>query len=98
LCARRSCGIIALVTASVYSRALLRAAELLGGRDRLATALRVSRDELDSWIGSAAKPPREVFLRAVDIILDETSVAADPNDTPDTPPHDAAGSSQRYID
>ena len=86
------------MTASVYSRALLRAAELIGGRDKLASALRVPKDELDKWIGGDAKPPREVFLRVVDIILDETGAAGEPNDTPDPPPRDAAGSSQRYID
>jgi len=86
------------VIASVYSRALLRAAELLGGRDRLAKALQVPNEELDQWIKGDAKPPREVFLRVVDIILDETSAAGEPSDTPETPPHDAAGSSRRYID
>ena len=84
--------------ASVYSRALLRAAELLGGRDRLANALQVPKEELDKWIKGDAKPAREVFLRVVDIILDETSAAGEPSDTPETPPHDAAGSSRRYID
>ncbi|HET7362830.1 MAG TPA: hypothetical protein VFJ70_04565 [Burkholderiales bacterium] len=86
------------MTASVYSRALLRAAELLGGRDQLARVLRVPKDELHKWIAGDAKPPRELFLRVVDIILDETSAAGGPTETPDTPPHDAAGSSQRYID
>ena len=86
------------MTASVYSRALLRAAELLGGCDKLARVLRVPKDELDTWIGGDAKPSREVFLRVVDIILDETGPAGDANDVPEPPPHDAAGSSQRYID
>jgi hypothetical protein len=86
------------VTATVYSRALLRAAELLGGRDKLARVLRLPKDELNKWIGGDAKPPREMFLRVVDIILDETSAAGDPNDAPDPPPRDAAGSSRRYID
>ena len=86
------------MTASVYSRALLRAVELLGGRDKLARVLRAPKDELDKWIAGDAKPPRELFLRVVDIILDETGAAGGPNGTPDPPPHDAAGSSQRYID
>ena len=89
---------MALVTATVYSRALLRAAELLGGCDKLARVLRVPKDELDKWVGGDAKPPREVFLRVVDIILDETAAAGEPNDPPEPPPRDAAGSSQRCID
>ena len=83
--------------ASVYSRAVLRAAELLGGRDKLGKVLRVPKDELDKWISGAAKPPREVFLRVVDIILDETGVAGDPGDTPEAPPRDAAGPSRSCI-
>ena len=60
--------------------------------------LRVPKDEVDKWIAGGAKPPREVFLRAVDLILDETGAAGASNDAPEPPPHDAAGSSQRYID
>ena len=86
-----------LVSASVYSRALLRAAELLGGRDKLSKVLRVPKDELDTWIRGDAKPPREVFLRVVDIILDETAATGNSNDTPEPPPRDAAGSSRRCI-
>jgi len=97
LCLSGRYGIIAPVTASVYSRALLRAAELMGGRDKLARALRVPKGELDKWIADDAKPPREVFLRVVDLILDGT--AGEGSDTPESPPpRDAAGSSQRYID
>jgi len=80
------------MSASVYSRALLRAAELL------AKVLRLPKAELDSWIAGDAKPPREVFLQVVDLILDETGPAGGPDDATDPPPHDAAGSSQRYRD
>jgi hypothetical protein len=85
------------VTGTVYSRALLRAAELAGGRDKLARVLRVPKAEIDKWTAGEAKPPREVFLRVVDLILDETAGAG--AETPDSPPpRDAAGSSERYID
>ena len=89
---------IGRVTASVYSRALLRAAELVGGRDKLARVLRVPLSELDKWIAGEAKPPREVFLRVVDLILDETGPANGATDAQDpTPPRDAAdGSSEHY--
>ena len=87
------------VTATVYSRALLRAAELLGGREKLARVLRVPVSEIHKWIGGEAKPPREVFLRVVDLILDETGPASDAGDAQDTtPPRDAAGSSEHYRD
>lgn len=85
------------VTANVYSRALLRAVELVGGRDKLARVLRVPVSEIDKWIAGEAKPPREVFLRVVDLILDETGPANGSGDAQDpTPPRDAAGSSEHY--
>ena len=49
----------AAVTATVYGRALLRAAELLGGREKLARVLRVPASEIDKWIGGETKPPRD---------------------------------------
>jgi len=85
------------VTASVYSRALLRATELAGGRDKLARVLRVPLSELDKWIAGETKPPREVFLRVVDLILDETGPANGATDAQDpTPPRDAAGGSSDH--
>jgi len=84
---------------SVYSRALSRAAELLGGRDKLAKVLQVSTADLDKWIADRAKPPREIFLRIVDLILDETAHASGGEDAAEPPPsRDAAGSSRHYLD
>src|SRR3954462_2732021 len=54
---------------SVYSRALLKAAELLGGRNELAQVLQVPAAQIEKWIADETKPPREIFLRVVDIIL-----------------------------
>ena len=86
----------AVTAASVYSRALLKAAELLGGRAELARMLQVPGAEIDRWIADEEKPPREMFLRVVDIILDETSAAAsEPAEPP--PDRDAAGPN-RYVD
>jgi hypothetical protein len=86
----------ARVTPSVYSRALMKAAELVGGRAQLAQVLQVPRAEIDQWIADEAKPPREIFLRIVDIILDET--AGGDGDSGEPPPgRDAAGPT-RYID
>ena len=86
----------AVTAASVYSRALLKAAELLGGRAELARMLQVPGAEIDRWIADEEKPPREMFLRVVDIILDETSAgASEPAEPP--PGRDAAGPN-RYVD
>ena len=86
-----------MTAASIYSRALAKAAELLGGRAQLAKMLQVALADVERWLADEAKPPRDVFLRIVDIILDETSAgsASDPSD----PPHgrDAAGPN-RYVD
>lgn len=85
------------MAASVYSRALQKAAELLGGRDRLAKVLHVPASEIDKWIAGQSKPPREVFLRIVDIILDETSGGA-ANESPEPPPGREAAGPSRYVD
>lgn len=75
----------------------MKAAELLGGRAELARTLQISIAEIERWIAGDTKPPRETFLRIVDIILDETSASA--SDDTDGPTHerDAAGST-RYVD
>lgn len=86
-----------VTAASVYSRALAKAAELLGGRSELARVLQVPLADLERWLVDDGKPPREMFLRVVDIILDETS-AGGPDDTSE-PSHgrDASGPN-RYVD
>ena len=86
-----------MTPASIFSRALLKAAELLGGRDPLAKVLQVPGAELDRWIADEAKPPREMFLRVVDIILDETSAGAAGEAAEPPPDRDAAGPT-RYVD
>jgi len=86
------------MTASVYARAVQKAAELVGGRAKLARLLHVPAAEIDHWIAEQAKPPREIFLRVVDLILDESGPAAE-GDPPEAPPsRDAAGSSERFLD
>jgi len=77
----------------------LKAAELLGGRDKLAKALRVPRAELDKWIADQGKPPRDTFLRLVDLILDEIGAGGSSTDAHEPPPpRDAAGASSRTPD
>ena len=70
---------------SVYSRAVRKAAEQLGGREKLSRTLQVPLAEIEKWIADEAKPPREIFLRVVDLILDELP-PADSSDPPSEPP------------
>ena len=87
------------MAATVYSRALQKATELAGGRDKLAKILQVQRAELDKWIADQGKPPREIFLRIVDLILEESTPSGEAGDAAEPPPsRDAAGSTQRYLD
>ena len=85
------------MTSSVYSRALIKAAELLGGRDELARELHVPAAEIEKWVAGDAKPPREIFLRIVDIILDETGPGSADDSSEPPPERDASGPS-RYVD
>jgi hypothetical protein len=73
------------VAASVYSRTLQKAAELIGGQSKLCRHLRVPEAELQKWIDDKAVPPMGVFLRAVDLIIEETPPPADSGGT-DEPP------------
>jgi hypothetical protein len=60
------------VAASVYSRALQKAVELIGGQQNLCRYLRVPAGELQSWIEDKKLPPQGIFLRVVDFIIAET--------------------------
>lgn len=57
---------------SVYSRALQKAAELLGSYDGLARRLGVPAQTLQEWIDGKSLPPVPVFLSIVEFILEET--------------------------
>lgn len=82
----------AYMAASVYSRTLQKAAELLGSRSKLCRALQVPAADLQHWIDDKSAPPLGVFLRAVDLIIDETP-APSGSEPPDPPaPRDAAPS------
>ena len=88
------------MAASVYSRTLQKAADLVGGRKKLARTLRAPMKDLEAWIADEAKPPLNVFLRAVDLIIDETGSAPALRDADDDapPPRDAAGSPRRHYE
>jgi len=58
------------VLQDIHQRALRRAAEILGGNERLRLHLEASEVEFSSWTGRR-ELPRDVFLRLVDIITEE---------------------------
>lgn len=81
------------VVTSVYSRAVRKAAELAGGREKLSRMLQVPVAEIEKWLADKGKPPREVFLRVVDLIIDDGGIA-DASGSADAPPaKDAAAPS-----
>jgi hypothetical protein len=77
-----------LVAASVYSRVLQKAAELIGGRAKLCQHLRIPAADLQKWIEDKSVPPRHIFLRAVDLILDETPLPPDSDSSEPSAPFD----------
>ena len=54
----------------IHRRALKRAAEILGGDEKLRLHLGATEGDYASW-GHAIELPRKIFLRLVDIITDE---------------------------
>ena len=50
--------------------AVRRAADILGGPSRLRDYLGVSAIALSVWMAGSEPPPTDVFLRAVDVIVD----------------------------
>ena len=80
--------------ASVYSKTLQKAAELVGGQKKLARQLRVPLAELEKWIADKDEPPTATFLAAVDLVLEETAPPAGGSESGGPPPRrDCAGAS-----
>ena len=63
------CGGAPPSRATVYSRTLQRACEVLGGVRPLSEHLHVAPAELVRWIDARGQPPLDVFLAAVDVVL-----------------------------
>ena len=53
---------------SVYAKALLRAAQIVGGREQLRILLNAAPADLEAWMAGARRPPMDMFLKAVDVI------------------------------
>ena len=56
---------------SVYAKTLARATLIVGGVDALAVELGVAPQALASWLRLERDPPMDVFLRAVDIVVED---------------------------
>lgn len=85
--------------ANVHVRALLKAAEIVGGRRALAERLAVRVSDLEKWLAGKAPVPREPFLRAVEVIIDELTAEGDASDAGDPPaPRDSSAWSPRDCD
>jgi hypothetical protein len=56
---------------SVYARTMLAAAEAVGGLSSLADFFKAPRSEVFRWAVGAERPPQDVFLLAVDLLLDD---------------------------
>jgi hypothetical protein len=66
----------------------MRAAEVLGGEELLATRLEVKLNHLHLWIRGVVTPPTDVFLTAADIVSEhEVQQLSVKTRTPDTPSH-----------
>jgi len=54
-----------------YRAALARAASLVGGARELSHRIRVSMPDLTRWLAGEGRPPVDVFLRVVDVLIAE---------------------------
>jgi hypothetical protein len=57
--------------AEMCARILQQCEALRGGRENLARYLEVNPAELSLWLAAKAGPPRSVFEKAMDVILEE---------------------------
>jgi DNA-binding transcriptional regulator YdaS (Cro superfamily) len=56
--------------ADVHVNTLRRAAEIAGGVEQLAVILNVTPSHLVLWIKGVTPPPSDIFLRAVDLVVE----------------------------
>ncbi len=58
-----------------YARTLARAASISGGTIALARRLNVSTAQLEAWMCGADDTPPAIFLKVVDVIMEDTLAA-----------------------
>lgn len=58
------------VVPDVYVRTLIRAADIVGGAQELAFRLKVTPSHLSLWMGGLEACPGDIFLKAVDLVLE----------------------------
>ena len=71
LCALRRSDQVLAVAFSVKTKALQIASRKLGGPRKLRDYLRVPTADVVSWLAGIQEPPTPVFLRALELILDD---------------------------
>lgn len=65
------------MSSSVHSRAVLKAVQLLGGRQALADRLDIGIPDIDAWIAGERRPAMAVLLQIVELILDLSEPTGD---------------------
>jgi len=61
---------------SVQARALHRAVAVVGGLTPLAAHLKVSDEYIREWMFDVGSPPNGVFLRVIELLLDQPAEAS----------------------
>ena len=56
---------------AIYVETLRRVAERVGGVDELALRLHIQPGLLNAWLGGVLPCPSEMFLKAVDVLVEE---------------------------
>jgi hypothetical protein len=54
---------------TVYTEALCRAANAMGGETRLADALEVPLAQVRQWLGGAEQPPTKIYHKVLDLLI-----------------------------
>ncbi len=57
---------------SLYAATLSRAARIIGGESRLSFVLGVPAATLQRWLDGLDRPPVDAFLKAVDIVFEDS--------------------------
>ena len=69
---------------------------MAGGRAELARTLQVALADVEKWILGEKKPPRELFLRVVDLLIEDSASSDSAGDPPVG--RDAAGAAAAAFD